>query len=251
MDPKHILEILNRKFTSLIVGKIFWFLSGKYITEPNDINKYYVLIYTDSIDLLDELPRRIIKRLQLLKVIVPHSNVTIKSYLFHNCYNLTNVDMRPPSGKLNKKPKIFIRSGAFYNCRSLTRINAIIDMYHIKEREFFGCSSLSNVNFFEDVEIKKATTVGFWFPPIGNDHEGGFEGCRNLDNVNISSNVISIGQYAFCDCVSLTNINIPRHTETIHQKAFTGCIRLFSANLSVDTKVRENAFPYWTKINRY
>lgn len=68
---------------------------------------------------------------------------------------------------------------------------------------------------------------------------------ENIKNVEIPTNIISIGGYAFYGCRSLTNITIPNSVTSIAYSAFCGCSSLTSITIPnsvtfIDVSVFEN-----------
>lgn len=53
-----------------------------------------------------------------------------------------------------------------------------------------------------------------------------FAGNKTLKNVNLSSNVIIIGESAFDGCKSLEEISLPYELKAIGKFAFNGCVTL-------------------------
>ena len=55
-----------------------------------------------------------------------------------------------------------------------------------------------------------------------------FEGCKNIERILLSPNVIQISDHAFENCTSLTMINLPETIERIGEYAFSNCKNLKS-----------------------
>ena len=72
-----------------------------------------------------------------------------------------------------------------------------------------------------------------------------FQGCSNLTSINFTnnSNVKSIGSYAFTNCESLTNVTIPEGVTNIGEHTFDGCIALTSITIPEGvTSIGDHAF---------
>ena len=54
----------------------------------------------------------------------------------------------------------------------------------------------------------------------------GFSFCKNLRRVELSQNLISVGEYEFQFCDKLEYIYIPKSVEEIGELSFVGCDRL-------------------------
>ena len=78
-----------------------------------------------------------------------------------------------------------------------------------------GCSSLANIEILSNI-----TSIG----------ESVFVGCSNLKSVKIPQNVESIGGYAFYYCIGLTSIEIPSSVTSIESSAFENCSSLTTVN---------------------
>ena len=117
-----------------------------------------------------------------------------------------------------------LKSIDFGNNSKLTSINQSYfndntDLTHIDfgdnsqlttiEEGTFSLDELQSVNFGKN---SKVTT----FP------SNIFNTCKNLKEVNLPSNLTTIGNYAFEDCSYLTEITIPASVKNINKGAFTG-----------------------------
>jgi len=111
--------------------------------------------------------------------------------------------------------------GSFQGFKSLTSITIPSSVTRLTSSAFFGCSSLTSVNF---QDISSLTS-------ISND---AFNGCSGLTSINIPNSVSSIGQNAFTDCSSLMSINIPSSVTSIGQNAFLRCSSLININMETN-----------------
>ena len=69
---------------------------------------------------------------------------------------------------------------------------------------------------------------------------------RSITSIE-SSEVTSIGPYAFCSCTSLTSVSLPNATR-INSYAFNNCAQLASVSLPNATSIENSAFSYSTKL---
>ena len=69
---------------------------------------------------------------------------------------------------------------------------------------------------------------------------------RSITSIE-SSEVTSIGPYAFCSCTSLTSVSLPNAT-SIKNYAFNGCTRLASISLPNATNIEISTFSYSTQL---
>ena len=129
--------------------------------------------------------------------------------IFENCYS--NVLYRYEGKKKSitiPDNVTSIRSGAFFQCDSLTSISIPKSVTSIGECAFGGCSSLTSISIPDSV-----TSIG----------DNAFSECSSLTNISIPDSVTSIGARAFNDCSSLTSISIPDSVTSIGGGAFHGC----------------------------
>ena len=117
---------------------------------------------------------------------------------------------------------------AFSNCGSLSTIVIPSSVTSIGDRAFLGCSSLSKI-VIPSCVIK-----------IGN---GAFYSCRSLSEIVIPSSVTSIDYGAFSDCSSLSKIVIPSSVTSIGEMAFMDCDSLSEIVIpSSVTSIGDSAF---------
>lgn len=111
-----------------------------------------------------------------------------------------------------------IGAGAFFACRSLTKMSIPGNVTVIEECAFSLCEGLEEIIISEGVtEIRMEA----------------FNTCRNLRSVQVPSSITSIGDSAFAFCSSLTSIKIPAAVRSIGNGAFTACVSL--GTISVDS----------------
>ena len=76
-----------------------------------------------------------------------------------------------------------------------------------------------------------------------------FNGCKELQEINIPSTVIKIDEYAFCSCKSLVEVVLNDGLTEIDSYAFTGCSSLQSITIpSTVTNIGLNAFSNCTNL---
>lgn len=69
---------------------------------------------------------------------------------------------------------------------------------------------------------------------------------RSITSIE-SSEITSIGPYAFCGCTSLTSVSLPNAT-SIKSYAFNNCSQLASISLPNATSIEGNAFSYGSQL---
>lgn len=91
----------------------------------------------------------------------------------------------------------------------------------IGERSFYGCDSLTKVNFPDSV-----TTIGYM----------AFGRCYNLLNVDIPVGVKVLDEYAFYSCVKLEKVTISESVTQIGKFAFMECYSLECITVNADNQ---------------
>lgn len=108
-------------------------------------------------------------------------------------------------------PVTSIRSAAFQNCKSLTKVTIPSSVTTIGDRAFVGCSSLASVEIAAGVE-----TIG----------ESAFQSCTSLTSIVIPESVKTIGKGAFSYCSELTSVSLPSTVTSIGDEAFPNLVKL-------------------------
>lgn len=75
------------------------------------------------------------------------------------------------------------------------------------------CKELTTVKFEEGAEVRMIPY-------------GAFEGCENLKQIDLPSELMGISEHAFEDCSSLEKVVLPSKVTTINRNAFKGCKNL-------------------------
>ena len=159
------------------------------VSIPNTIKTISDNAFKDNTDITD------------LKI-TPYSNLTIGSYAFSGCTNLSSVIMDDSEFY----PCVSIGSYAFKNCTNLKTAELSIpymDCY-INNSAFSGCTSLTDIEF----------------PRTDNGIEDNmFSGCTNLKSIKLPDNLYSIGYNVFSG-TKIKEIDIPSSVHNISWSAF-------------------------------
>ena len=123
---------------------------------------------------------------------------------------------------------IHIGEGAFYECRSLARVNFAqgAALTTIADSAFANCSGLTLINVPKNVKT------------IGNN---AFCGCTFLFTLTLEEDSLltSIGDGAFKDCINLTAFRIPAHVTSIGNEAFLNCEKLEAIAFTSGSALKE------------
>ncbi|MCL2329566.1 MAG: leucine-rich repeat protein [Bacteroidetes bacterium] len=166
---------------------------------------------------------------------IPQSVISISSWSFSNCAELSSVVMQ--EGLVN------LSYYGFGYCTSLTSVSIPST---VKSEGggwcFNNCTSLTHINVAEGNTVY-ASIDGIWFSktatglevkkcPEGREGavtipEGAtiaysaFSSCRKITSVSIPNSVVSIPTYAFSYCTNLTSITLPSSVTEINNGAFS------------------------------
>lgn len=170
----------------------------------------------------------------LLKVELPSSLVSIKSYAFRGDNHLESVVI----------PTSLVEIGAhcFELCESIEKITLNKNVISFPEAIFKGCSNLKSVDKAKPLSIGKEafkdcsmlTTSGIitGLKYIG---EEAYSGCKNITYVFIPLSVESVGNNAFAYCEKLRILFI-RALENVGSNVFKGCKNLVSVSMPIGVK---------------
>ena len=156
----------------------------------------------------------------------------IEDNAFRHCMRLVQVDTHDGIRRVGKN--------AFFNCKSLRRIN-LKSVVEIDKEAFFMCTNLE-LEFGDRLE-----TIGY----------DAFNGCASLKHLKLPS-IITIGFCAFWNCSCLTDVELSGRLETIEASAFYGCNRLqriaipLKRNLFVMNQIIQsyNQFDYCRQLTK-
>ncbi len=129
---------------------------------------------------------------------IPDCVVSIGSYVFQDCKNLTTITFGEDSQLKT------IGDRAFHMCSALVNIELPETLTNLPFGVFEQCSKLVNINIPNAV-----TSIGRY----------AFSGCRLLESITISANITNIDELAFQSCSNLEYVII--ESNEIYQNAGT------------------------------
>ncbi len=170
----------------------------------------------------------------LKSIQIPLSVTEVRRCAFESCTALESLTFQ--EGKTTEKRKIGVL--AFRGCTSLTEVMLPAGM-EIEGGAFGGCTSLTEYKIQEGsayeifdkclYEKGRAKLVAY---PAGKGAEitfpeeitaigdRAFDGCANLENVEIPDTVTEIGFYAFDGCSGLKKVTLPKNLGSIKEGLF-------------------------------
>ena len=104
---------------------------------------------------------------------------------------------------------------AFRDCEHLVQVDTHDGLRTVGKRAFYNCKSLRRIN------LKSAVDIGY----------ASLYGCENLESVEFGDKLERIGNCALCRCSSLQRLKLPSIAD-INMGAFTDCTRLTDIELS-------------------
>lgn len=151
---------------------------------------------------------------KITEVMLPDTITTIEENAFYKCRYLVNINLSDALEKLGKF--------AFYECIRLVSVgNTLGKITIIEEGTFLGCLLLEEI-----VMPNTVTQV----------EDYAFGDCKKLAAINLSENLVTIGEYAFVDCQEITSFVIPATTTRIDTGAFKGCLSLHSVEVTTGNR---------------
>ena len=141
-----------------------------------------------------------------------------------NCPSLTSFEVYSGAPSIGAPNSVNLRSLTIGG--NATRIYA-----------YYGCTSLSSVNFTSPSKIKEV-----W--------GSAFKECTSLTSINLPQTVETIGVNAFYGCTGLASISMPEKLTVIDQSTFYGCKALSSVHVGANvSEIKVNAFYNCTSLS--
>lgn len=149
----------------------------------------------------------------LTDIIIPNSVEKIDLHVFNGCSSLKSIEI--PSSVTS------IGYYALAGCTNLSSISVDDKNPIFDSRD--NCNAVINTAKNELVSGCKNTIIPHSITSIG---ANAFQGCIELNSIEIPNNITHIGYAAFIDCSGLKTCIIPKSVSFIDSYAFWGCVNL-------------------------
>lgn len=151
---------------------------------------------------------------------VPPGTVSIRSYAFEECYQLTGVSL-PPS-------LVMVENNAFWDCSALASITVSPEntAFVSTEGVLFDAGKTTLIRY------PAARSGAYEMPPsVSFLVEGAFSHSSGLTSLGISGSVKTIRPFTFHACSALIQVSLPASVDFIDSNAFSGCRSLTHLSL--------------------
>ena len=222
--------ILPEGVTEIGEFAVAYSIDLKLLKLPSTVKKIGGSAFTDCISFSPEV------------FTLPAGLEHIETQAFYECRSLEG-EVILPDGLIS------IKDAAFYHTR-LGKVNFPESLEYIGSMAFTGCKLQSiflpndcwlewtGGQFYNNIALTEVhLPENATFIP-----EAIFDGCINLEIVNIPQNIERIGEFAFSSC-AITEVHLPETLKRIDSDAFQSCLRLQTIVLpSSLTVIETNAF---------
>ena len=157
---------------------------------------------------------------------------------FSGCGSLTNISIPSSVTKIERR--------AFYHCSNLAVITIPYGI-SFGILPFFGCQNLKECNFIMTTDLVTyiSNDCRTLLPGINGLKDINirylFDG-KEITNLEIPSDVTSIGQNVFLGCKSLASVTIPSSVKSIRRNAFNYCTGLTNVTIPSSVTFQDDAF---------
>ena len=166
---------------------------------------------------------------------------SIEFIVFYRCDNIVKIEI--PS-------TINVSASSFNHFNKLTTIVVAPDHPNLSSEK----GILYNKDKSEIIRVPIGYKGKFKLPnSVKKIGKQAFEKCKDLTDIEFTSNVTEIGNYAFEDCKGLTNLVIPSNINSIGSNAFSGCSELTNVEIQTPTNVKfgSSVFSYCKKLKSF
>lgn len=160
----------------------------------------------------------------LVSITVPSSVTSIGSNAFTGCTKLSDIKIL--------SDRVGYGQYTFSECESITDIS-FVELSDIPMGMFYGCKGLEYVEIPESVTsigMKAFGATGLREVVLPDTdivlNDGAFNGCVELEKINLPSGMYNMPPRLFMGCRSLKEITIPAGVQCIGTEAFYGCSSL-------------------------
>lgn len=193
--------------------------------------------------------------------VIPSNVVSIKSYAFSECLNLTSITVPSTVSSIedyafsgcanlditidNYEDSIKVGKNAFENCKSVTfkmpepikNDSTLSDsITHLNYRVISDVAAEITGGCTSAISIPDSIEIGEKLYAVTRIAEDAFVHCDSLTNVKIPSSIKNIGGSAFMDCKNLASVEIPSSITIISDSLFKDCDSLKSVKIPESVK---------------
>ncbi|EAY03223.1 surface antigen BspA-like [Trichomonas vaginalis G3] len=168
---------------------------------------------------------------------------TQKTILYYFFDQTENLELQIPSTVIN------IRPNAFINARNLQKVT-ISNYVAFSDFSFNGCLSLEKFVYetTSTPDFNPDTMYDFIFDI--NLSSNMFSNCKNLKEVEISADILSIGSYCFANCSELKTIDFPESCRMCGEGCFCNCSKLNKINFTQFCHISDFCFMGCTELSK-
>ena len=142
------------------------------------------------------------------------NNTTLEDEAFKDFYNLTEITLPATLTSISYR--------AVSGCVHLEQIDIPASVEEIDERAFEDCRSLKTISFGGQAASAPASSTS-QLQTIGN---WAFYNCHELEHIDFPEGVTEIGTGAFYGCTNLQDLSLPASVQSIGDNAFALCSKL-------------------------
>ncbi len=186
----------------------------------------------------------------LQSVVIPSNVEEIGNAAFANCKELTSFSL----GESTKK----IGTGLFVGCSKLSSISGndyyVCDngvIYDDEKETLYEVLQNAKTTVKKDDKTTETVNITKYVMPdsVTSIEPYAFYGCKNIEEISLSTNLNEIPAYSFSYCNGLIGISIPYSVHSIDVKAFEYCINLENVDIPVSVSfIHDTAFDGCPKL---
>ena len=209
---------------------------------PNEIDGYKV----------KSIGKEAFKNASMRSVTMPDTVTSIGEKAFYGCSSLKNITLSKKLTSIGSLAFAYTAIESIFIPKSLTDCGTYYYDYY--RGPFAYNDYLTKAEFEEGTKtipkyVLASTAIEDVIIPdsVTTINANAFVNCANLEAIDLSTSLKTIGDNAFKHCVSLTEIVLPDSVTTVDQEAFYECTSLENVQLSNNlTSIGSLAFAYTT-----